>query len=94
MIRFLPLLFVATTGLALVSCETTSSPQVVESAAPTPASPAVKPYPLKKCLVTGEPLMSKGHVVTEVYNGQEVKFCCEPCQQAFHLSPETYMAKL
>lgn len=83
------------------SCESTGSASTAQAPAPVspspaqePATPAVKPYPLKKCLVTGEGLMSKGHTITEVYKGQEVKFCCEPCQQAFHMSPGFYMAKL
>ncbi|NBV86484.1 MAG: hypothetical protein EBS01_09540, partial [Verrucomicrobia bacterium] len=38
-----------------------------------------KPYPLKVCLVTGNDLDSMGDPRVEVYNGQEVRFCCKPC---------------
>jgi len=35
-----------------------------------------------------------GDVVTEVYNGREVKFCCKPCVKKFHANPEKYLARL
>jgi hypothetical protein len=54
----------------------------------------VTPYPLKKCLVSENELGSMGDVVTEVYNGREVKFCCKPCVKKFHANPEKYLARL
>ncbi|MEI7774807.1 MAG: hypothetical protein WCK17_08525 [Verrucomicrobiota bacterium] len=55
---------------------------------------SVKPYPLKVCLVTGNDLDSMGDTRVEVYNGQEVRFCCGPCVRKFHANPEKYLAKL
>jgi hypothetical protein len=61
----------------------------------TPKSAAgVKPYPLKVCLVTGNDLDSMGDTRVEVYNGQELRFCCGPCVRKFHANPEKYLAKL
>ncbi|MAS92041.1 MAG: hypothetical protein CMO55_02500 [Verrucomicrobiales bacterium] len=92
---FFPIVF------AVASCETTNSTSssattsaAVSSSSDSSASSGVKPYPKKKCLVTGEALDSKGQPITEVYQGQEVKFCCEPCRMAFHMNPSFYMAKL
>ena len=54
----------------------------------------VKPYKLKYCLVTGNELGSMGDPVTEVYQGQEIKFCCKACVPKFHKDPAKYLAKL
>jgi YHS domain-containing protein len=66
------------------------------NACSTPKSVAnnTKAYPLKVCLVSGNSLDSMGDTVTESYNGQEVKFCCEPCVKKFHAHPEKYLPKL
>lgn len=66
-------------GLALASCSSTSG---------------TKPYPLDVCIVSGNKLGSMGRPITKVYNGQEVKFCCEPCTEDFAANPAKYMAKL
>jgi len=55
---------------------------------------SVTPYPLKVCLVTGNDLDSMGDLRVEVYNGQELRFCCAPCVRKFHANPEKYLAKL
>jgi hypothetical protein len=55
---------------------------------------AVKPYPLKVCLVSDEPLGSMGDPVVLVHEGQEVKFCCEGCAGPFKKDPAKYLAKL
>lgn len=55
---------------------------------------AAKPYTLKNCLVSGEELGSMGKVVTKVYDGQEVKFCCKSCVKKFEADPAKYLAKL
>lgn len=62
----------------------------------TPKSVAsnTKAYPFKVCLVSNNSLDSMGDTVTETYNGQEVKFCCEPCVKKFHAHPEKYLPKL
>jgi hypothetical protein len=54
----------------------------------------VKPYPLKVCLVTGNDLGSMGDEQRFVYQGQEMKFCCEPCKDKFLKNPAKYLTKL
>ncbi|MBA3698603.1 MAG: hypothetical protein H0W78_07105 [Planctomycetes bacterium] len=46
-------------------------------------APAAKPYPLKTCIISDEPLDGHGEPVSKVYEGQEVKFCCKPCIKKF-----------
>ncbi len=58
------------------------------------SSSGAKPYPLDVCIVSGNKLGSMGTPVTKVHNGQEVKFCCDPCVKKFDAKPETYLAKL
>ena len=54
----------------------------------------VKPYPLKTCLVTGNDLDSMGGERRIVHEGQEVKFCCNPCVAKFKKNPSKYLAQL
>lgn len=55
---------------------------------------ARRPYPLKTCLVSRNALDSMGDTITEVYQNQEVKFCCEPCVKKFHANPAKYLQKI
>ena len=55
---------------------------------------AVKPYPLKLCIVTDNDLGSMGDPRTFVYEGQEIKICCKPCEKKFLKNPEKYLEKL
>ncbi len=55
---------------------------------------AVKPYPLKTCLVSGKPLDSMDGEVRIVHEGQEVKFCCKACQTKFLKDPAKFLSKL
>lgn len=66
-------------GLSLASCASTG---------------AARPYPLDVCIVSGNKLGSMGKPITKVYNGQQVKFCCQPCTEDFDANPAKYMAKL
>jgi len=61
---------------------------------PTTGASRPRPYPLTVCLVSGNKLDSMGDTISEVYNGQEVKFCCEPCVKKFHAHPEKYLPKI
>ena len=76
-------------------------------AAPTPAyataaqpkienqkSEMPKRYPLKVCLVTDSDLDSMGDELSFVYQGQEIKICCKPCEKKFLRAPAKYLAKL
>lgn len=73
------LLTAALLGLSLASCSSTAG---------------AKPYPLDVCIVSGNKLGSMGKPITKVYNGQEVKFCCQPCTEDFAANPAKYMTKL
>ncbi|WP_035610439.1 YHS domain-containing protein [Haloferula sp. BvORR071] len=53
-----------------------------------------KPYPLKKCLVTGDGLDDMDERVTTVYKGQTFEFCCKPCLKKFNKNPEKYLTAL
>jgi len=60
----------------------------------TPEAPDVQPYTLDTCVVMDSKLGSMGDPVVRVYNGQEVKFCCEPCVEEFESDPEFYLGKI
>jgi YHS domain-containing protein len=55
---------------------------------------AAKAYSLEVCVASGEKLDSMGEPVTTVYNGQQVKFCCESCIDDFKKEPAKFVAKL
>ena len=55
---------------------------------------AVKPYPLTVCIVTDNDLGSMGDERRFVYEGQEIKICCQPCERKFLKNPKTYLKKL
>jgi YHS domain-containing protein len=57
-------------------------------------SAASSPYPLKTCIVTDSKLGSMGTIVTKVYEGQEIKFCCRPCVKKFDKQPAKFVAQL
>lgn len=81
-------------AIALLSA-CASTPTVSPPEAPAVTSAAgVKPYPLKTCLVTDNALGSMGDDQRFVYQGQEIKVCCEPCVPKFHKNPAKYLAKL
>lgn len=54
----------------------------------------VVPYPLDTCLVTGEKLGSMGTPISQVFEGQEIKFCCSGCPEKFKADPKKYLKKL
>ena len=53
-----------------------------------------KPYPLEKCVVSGEKLGEMGKPVTLTYKGQEMKFCCKDCVKKFNKDPKKYLKKM
>lgn len=56
------------------------------------ASKKVKKYPLKTCLVSGEPVAEDGPAA--VYKEQEFRFCCKDCKANFAKDPAKIAAKL
>lgn len=54
----------------------------------------IKPYPLKICLVSDEPLDEWDDMKTMVYKGQEMKFCCDMCLKKFKKEPQKYLKLL
>jgi hypothetical protein len=54
----------------------------------------VKPYPLNVCIVTDNDLGSMGDERTFVYEGQEIKICCKPCEKKFLKDPAKFLKKL
>lgn len=59
-----------------------------------PAKTSSATYPLKNCVVSGEPLGSMGDAVTLVHEGTTVKFCCDSCIPKFKKDPAKFIAKL
>jgi len=49
-------------------------------------------YTLKTCPVSGKPLGDKP--IIKVYDGREVRFCCEGCPKKFEANKEKYLSKI
>lgn len=54
----------------------------------------VKPYPLKKCLVSDEDLGAMGKPYVFTHEGREIKMCCKSCLKDFNKEPAKYIKKL
>ena len=50
------------------------------------ADQAPKPYALDYCVFSGDKLGAMGKVKSEVYEGQEIKFCCNDCKKTFDMN--------
>jgi hypothetical protein len=70
-------------GLLLSSCASTGG-----------STAGVKPYTSDTCVMTDNKLGSMGPVITKVYDGKEVKFCCKPCVAKLEKDPEKYLRNL
>lgn len=65
------------------------------SAADKKADAKAKPYPLKTCVVSDEPLGGDhGEPYVFVHEGQEIKLCCKPCLKDFNKEPAKYLKKI
>ena len=82
--QFLPTLFATSALLLSVACQGPKEAHASD----------VRPYTLKDCIVTDNALGSMGDPVTIVHEGQEVKFCCAPCEEEFLADPDKFLAKL
>lgn len=65
-----------------------------ESSSAEGAEGEVVAYTLDTCLVSGEELGSMGDPIVKVYEGTEVKFCCEDCVTEFESEKDKFLAKL
>ncbi len=81
------------TGSALFMTACASSGGSSGSTAATSVG-GTKPYPLKTCIVTENDLGSMGDEQRIVYQGQEIKFCCKPCEAKFLGNPVKYLARI
>jgi len=52
------------------------------------------PYPLATCPVSGKPLDVMGDPIVRVYDGREVRFCCEKCVPKFEADQANYQKKI
>jgi hypothetical protein len=71
---------------ALASCVSTDTG--------TTSSRGVQPYTSDMCAITDNKLGTMGDPVTIVYEGREIKFCCQPCVAKFKADPNKYLSKL
>ena len=81
------------TGSALFMTACASTEGSSGSTAATSAG-GTKPYPLKTCIVTENDLGSIGDEQRIVYQCQEIKFCCKPCEAKFLDNPAKYLARI
>ena len=51
-------------------------------------------YPLDTCVVSGEKLDSMGKPYVITYEGREVRFCCDGCEEDFRKEPAKFLAKI
>lgn len=58
------------------------------------AKEAEAKYPLDTCVVSGQKLGQMGDPVVIQHEGQEVRFCCGGCVNAFKKDPAKYLAKI
>lgn len=87
-----------TNSVAEATTKSSKAPSLVKTPA-KPAAPSarksivIKPYKPAVCIVNGEELGSMGEPITEIYHGQEIKFCCKSCVKKFHANPDKYIDK-
>lgn len=73
--------------VAVVGAFTTLS--AADKKATDPKAAKAKPYPLKICVVTDDEL--KKDAFTYVYQGREIKLCCDECKKDFEKEPAKYV---
>ena len=81
-------------GAALLASLLASPLQLAAADSATPSAPP-KPYPLKTCVVSGDKIGGDmGKPVTNIYNGQQIIFCCKDCIKDFNKEPAKYLKKI
>jgi len=66
---------------------------IVRAAGPE-GKPAMAPYPLDVCPVSGKELGTMGDPIVKVYDGREVRFCCPGCVKPFESDQAKYTKKI
>jgi YHS domain-containing protein len=82
---------IAATSIITVSCGDKNAAEPSSTNKAEQAEASVKPYPLDHCVVSGEKLGSMGEPHVFVYEGQEIKQCCDNCEPKFRKDPEKYL---
>ena len=85
---------VAAGAVAFVGCKSGGHHDHSSHMYGSPSTTAAKPYPLKTCIVTDEKLGDHGQPYSFVYQGQEIKMCCDDCRKDFDKDPAKYLQKL
>jgi hypothetical protein len=62
--------------------------------APAEASAVGDPYPLSVCPVSELALGSMGEAIVKVYDGREVRFCCDGCPAKFEADKDAAFGKI
>ena len=71
-----------------------SQPKDPKAEAPKAEKPKADPYTLGTCPISGGKLGSMGDPVVKVYDGREVRFCCNSCPPKFEKDLAKSMAAL
>ncbi len=99
--------FVITSVLFVVGLATSgqaaNQPEATKPAPKAPVQPDKEadksklvgdPYPLSTCPVSGGKLGSMGEPIVKMYDGREVRFCCDACPPKFEKDLDKSIAKL
>lgn len=78
--RIIPLLTAAAFSFSLINAADSKAPEGV------PAS-----YPLKKCVISDDPLGEMGNPVKVTYEDTDVYLCCKSCVKDFKKDPARYV---
>ena len=88
------LVVLATAGFVQTTALAAPDGKAVEEKKAAQKEAGVKPYPLDVCIVTDNDLGSMGEETRMVYEGQEIKFCCKPCEKKFLKNPAKFLEKI
>lgn len=93
------------TSAMLVAVMLCAAPSLAQQHDATPPAPKDKtgaksqdrvgdPYPLATCPISGKALGDMGDPVVKVYDGREVRYCCDGCPGKFEKNLAASLAKL
>ena len=61
---------------------------------PSETKAKVKPYTLKKCIISGDKLGEMGKPYVFEYKGREIKLCCKNCLKDFNENPAKFVKQI